>query len=48
MLHFIDGLNRLFSNDSTSLARLRGAGMRLFNNSGPIRARAVQVALGIR
>jgi 2-octaprenylphenol hydroxylase len=48
MLHFIDGLNRLFSNDSTSLARLRGTGMRLFNSSGPIRARAVQVALGIR
>ena len=48
MLHFIDGLNRLFSNDSTSLARLRGTGMRLFNNSGPIRERAVQVALGIR
>lgn len=48
MLHFIDGLNRLFSNDSTSLARLRGTGMRLFNRSGPIRERAVQVALGIR
>ncbi len=47
MLHFIDGLNRLFSNDSTSLARLRGTGMRLFNNSGPIRQRAVHVALGI-
>ena len=48
MLHFIDGLNRLFSNDSASLARLRGAGMALFNKSGPIRERAVQVALGIR
>jgi 2-octaprenylphenol hydroxylase len=48
MLHFIDGLNRLFSNDSAPLARLRGAGMALFNRSGPIRARAVQVALGIR
>jgi len=48
MLHFIDGLNRLFSNDSKPLARLRGAGMALFNRSGPIRARAVQVALGIR
>jgi len=48
MLHFIDGLNRLFSNDSTSLARLRGTGMRMFNSSGPIRERAVQVALGIR
>ena len=48
MLHFIDALNRLFSNDSTSLARLRGTGMRIFNSSGPIRTHAVQVALGIR
>lgn len=48
MLHFIDGLNRLFSNESTPLARLRGAGMALFNRSGPIREYAVQVALGIR
>lgn len=48
MLHFIDGLNRLFSNESAALARVRGTGMRLFNSSGPIRARAVQVALGIR
>jgi 2-octaprenylphenol hydroxylase len=48
MLHFIDGLNRLFSNESAPLARLRGAGMALFNKSGPIREFAVQVALGIR
>jgi 2-octaprenylphenol hydroxylase len=48
MLHFIDGINRLFSNDSTPLARLRGVGMALFNKSGPIREFAVQVALGIR
>ena len=48
MLHFIDGLNRLFSNQSTPLARLRGAGMALFNKSGPIREYAVQVALGIK
>lgn len=48
MLHFIDAINRLFSNDSTSLARLRGTGMRIFSSSGPIRAHAVQVALGIR
>ena len=48
MLHFIDGLNRLFSNDSTPLARLRGSGMALFNRSGPIREHAVRVALGIR
>jgi 2-octaprenylphenol hydroxylase len=47
MLHFVDGLNRLFSNDSEGLARIRGAGMRLFNKSGPIRQHAVQVALGI-
>jgi 2-octaprenylphenol hydroxylase len=48
MLHFIDGLNRLFSNESTPVARLRGAGMALFNRSGPIREYAVRVALGIR
>jgi 2-octaprenylphenol hydroxylase len=48
MLHFIDGLNRLFSNESAPLARLRGVGMALFNKSGPIREFAVQVALGIR
>lgn len=47
MLYFVDGLNRLFSNDSTQMAELRGAGMRIFNRSGPIRDRAVQVALGI-
>jgi 2-octaprenylphenol hydroxylase len=47
MLHFVDGLNRLFSNDSAPMARLRGAGMHLFNKSGPIRTQAVQVALGI-
>ena len=48
MLRFVDGLNRLFSNDSAPLARLRGAGMYVFNRSGPIRSRAVQTALGIR
>ena len=48
MLRFIDGLNRLFSNDSGSLAHLRGRGMRLFNKSGPLRNHAVQVALGMR
>ena len=48
MLLFVDGLNRLFSNRSTSLARLRGFGMFLFNRSGPVRDRAVRTALGIR
>jgi 2-octaprenylphenol hydroxylase len=47
MLRFVDGLNRLFSNDSPVLAQLRGSGMRLFNRSGPIRNRAVQIALGL-
>ncbi len=47
MLRFIDSLNRLFLSDSGALASLRMSGMRLFNRSGPIRRRAVQVALGI-
>ena len=48
MLRFMDILNRLFSNSSRPLARLRGTGMYLFNRSGPIRERVVQTALGIR
>ena len=48
MLHFMTGLNRLFSNDSTVLGEIRTAGMRLFNRSGPIRERAVKVALGVK
>lgn len=47
MLHFVDGLNRLFSIDAAPMARLRGVGMRLFNQSGPIRSKAVQIALGM-
>jgi 2-octaprenylphenol hydroxylase len=47
MLYFIDSLNRLFSSESSSVAKLRGSGMRLFNRSGPIRERAVHVALGL-
>jgi len=47
MLYFIDILNRLFSSESDSVAKLRGSGMRLFNSSGPIRERAVHVALGL-
>lgn len=47
MLHFVDLLNRLFASEQTAVSRLRGAGMRLFNASGPIRQRAVQVALGL-
>jgi 2-octaprenylphenol hydroxylase len=47
MLHFIDSINRLFTSDRGYLAGLRTRGMRLFNRSGPIRRRAVEVALGI-
>ncbi len=47
MLHFMTGLNRLFSTDSTLVGELRSTGMRLFNRSGPIRERAVKVALGV-
>ena len=47
MLHFIDSLNRIFATERGWLAGLRTRGMRAFNRSGPIRRRAVQVALGI-
>ena len=46
MLHFMDVLNRLFSNESAPLARVRGLGMYLFNKSGPVRDKAVRTALG--
>ncbi len=47
MLHFMTGLNWLFSSDSLLLGELRRAGMRLFNISGPIREYAVGVALDV-
>ncbi len=47
MLHLLTGLNRLFATDSTLAAEIRMAGMRMFNRSGPIRERAVKVALGV-
>jgi 2-octaprenylphenol hydroxylase len=47
MLHFMTGLNSLFTTDSTVLEEIRSAGMRLFNRSGPIRERAVRIALGV-
>lgn len=48
MLHFMTGLNRLFTTDSSLVAGIRSTGMRLFNRSGPIRERAVKVALGVQ
>lgn len=47
MLYFVDGLNRLFSSTSPALTTLRSTGIRLFNRSGPVRRRAVAVALGM-
>ncbi len=47
MLFFVDGLNRLFSSPAQPVSALRGAGMRLFNRSGPLRRRAVATALGV-
>ncbi len=48
MLHFMTGLNQLFTTDSTVLGEIRLAGMRLFNRSGLVRERAVKVALGVK
>lgn len=48
MMHFITGLNRLFTTDSALLKQLLTTGMRLFNHSGPIREHVVSVALGAR
>lgn len=47
MLQFIDALNRLYAVDRPLIARLRGRGMRLFNQSGPVRRYAMRVALGL-
>jgi 2-octaprenylphenol hydroxylase len=47
MLHFMTGLNRLFTTDSKVIGEIRTVGMRAFNRSGPIRERAVKVALGV-
>ena len=47
MLHFMTGLNSLFATDSKLIGEIRSAGMRAFNRSGPIRERAVKVALGV-
>lgn len=48
MMHFMTGLNSLFATDSALVREFRATGMRLFNRSGPIRDRAVKVALGIQ
>ncbi|MDZ7644799.1 MAG: UbiH/UbiF/VisC/COQ6 family ubiquinone biosynthesis hydroxylase [Woeseiaceae bacterium] len=47
MLHFVDGLSRLFAHDNPWLAGLRGTGLRFFDRSGPLKRRAMRVALGL-
>ena len=47
MLNLMTGLNRLFATDSRLVGEIRAAGMRAFNRSGPLRERAVRVALGV-
>ena len=47
MMHFLTGLNRLFASESRLIGGLRRGGMRLFNASGPLRDRAIGVALGV-
>lgn len=47
MLHFMTGLNSLFATNSAILGEFRRMGMHLFNRSGPLRERAVKVALGM-
>ena len=48
MLWFVDALNRLFLSEAPPLSALRAAGMRLFNQSGPLRRRVAGTALGLR
>ena len=48
MLHLMTGLNRVFATDSAMVGELRSIGMRMFDRSGPIKERAVKVALGVK
>lgn len=46
MIRLLTGLNSLFAADSALVGELRRAGMQLFNRSGPVRQKAVDVAFG--
>jgi len=46
MLHTLDGINRLFRNETPGLDSLRGWGMRLFDRSGPIKREVIRRAMG--
>ena len=47
MMNALTGLNRLFAADSPFVGELRKTGMMLFNRSGPLREKAVAIALGM-
>jgi len=47
MLWFVDGLNRLFAAPGELSAAIRAGGLTLFNRSGPLKRRAMGVALGL-
>ncbi|MEM8814943.1 MAG: FAD-dependent monooxygenase [Pseudomonadota bacterium] len=47
MMNLLTGLNRLFAADSALVGEFRKTGMLLFNRSGPIREKAVDIALGV-
>ncbi len=46
MIRLLTGLNSLFAADSALVGDLRRAGMQLFNRSGPVRRKAVDIAFG--
>ncbi len=46
MIRLLSGLNRLFASDFPAAGTLRRRGMQLFNLAGPVRERALDVALG--
>lgn len=46
MIRLLTGLNSLFAADSMLVGELRRTGMLLFNRSGPIRNKAVDIAFG--
>jgi len=47
MLAAMDGLNRLFSNASPALGRLRGGGLELVGRAGPVRELFMRHAMGL-
>ncbi|MCP1727463.1 2-octaprenylphenol hydroxylase [Natronospira proteinivora] len=46
MLHALDGINRLFRSDTPGVDLMRGWGMKLFNQSGPIKREVIRRAMG--